>query len=411
MIHTKVKEKSTTSGKCSTDLRHGAEKFPTRRTTRPSQTRKREGRKTHPRVVSAFVDHNKEKDQKDFDLSETSYLAGSSIVVGIFTNEFEKFEWSINSRLELTKLSLWERLLSKMNLDQIPFFELKKLAMLRKLLEECDDILITDELVVQKYRILLDKLGLTVSKAKSIISKTGCIEFAKRFWVKSMQIDLSQVSLRLLLSCRTTISLYFIRNKYPERLKAACCKPNRSHPLPLKWWIGRFGNLNPYLKGKIVDYLWRELKPKVIHFFPEEMVFDKERNILEHIVILNWVKLWLKWCHWWIYGGISGGDFMMAPVDLPSPVKGRRSAYESYTGEAWAPTGSDTPISWMKANIFIGIEGCADQFDFSLYHLEIVYQELGYGFGRECQYISSSSSKGKISINSIILPLFSSKAV
>jgi hypothetical protein len=144
-----------------------------------------------------------------------------------------------------------------------------------------------------------------------------------------------------------------------------------------------------------VDYLRRELKPKEIDLFPEEMVFDKERDILEHTVILNWVKLWLKWCHWyytvalseevsidemmdvpmcsttwkrsnkdfdlikfgliwkcydmgvgwdlsttprwlldpntviqfdrWIYGGISGGDFMMAPVDLPSPVKGRRS--------------------------------------------------------------------------------------
>ncbi|KAH0707712.1 hypothetical protein KY285_010716 [Solanum tuberosum] len=56
-------------------------------------------------------------------------------------------------------------------------------------------------------------------------------------------------------------------------------------------------------------------------------------------------------------------------------------------------------------------EGCADQFNFSLCHLEIVCLELGYGVGRECQYISSSSSKAKISINSIILPLFASEAV
>ncbi|KAF3635472.1 hypothetical protein FXO37_25956 [Capsicum annuum] len=173
---------------------------------------------------------------------------------------------------------------------------------------------------MSEYRILLDKLGVIISEAKSIISEIGCIEFAKRFWVKSMQIDLFLVSLQLFLSCRMTIGLYSIRNKYP----AAYCKPNWSHPLPLEWWIGRFGNLNPYLKGNIVDYLRRELKPKEIHLFPEEMVFDKECYILEHTVILNWVKLWLKWCHWWIYGGISRGDFMMAPVDLPSPVKGRR---------------------------------------------------------------------------------------
>ncbi|PHT68076.1 ATP synthase subunit alpha, chloroplastic [Capsicum annuum] len=211
---------------------------------------------------------------------------------------------------------------------------------------------------MSEYRILLDKLGVIISEAKSIISEIGCIEFAKRFWVKSMQIDLFLVSLQLFLSCRMTIGLYSIRNKYP----AAYCKPNWSHPLPLEWWIGRFGNLNPYLKGNIVDYLRRELKPKEIHLFPEEMVFDKECYILEHTVILNWVKLWLKWCHWyymialseeasidkmmdvsmcstawkisnkdfdlikWIYGGISRGDFMMAPVDLPSPVKGRRSS-------------------------------------------------------------------------------------
>ncbi|KAK4738814.1 hypothetical protein R3W88_002511 [Solanum pinnatisectum] len=46
-------------------------------------------------------------------------------------------------------------------------------------------------------------------------------------------------------------------------------------------------------------------------------------------------------------------------------------------------------------------EGCADQFDFSLCHLEIVYPELGYGVGRECQYISSSSSKAKLGRNSL----------
>ncbi|MCD9644643.1 hypothetical protein HAX54_033031 [Datura stramonium] len=76
-----------------------------------------------------------------------------------------------------------------------------------------------------------------------------------------------------------------------------------------------------------------------------------------------------------------------------------------------APTGSDTPISWMKAKFSIGLERCVDQFDFELFHLEIVCPELGYGVGRECQYIYSSSSKAKISMNSIIFPLFASEAV
>nr|AIG89905.1 hypothetical protein [Capsicum annuum] len=283
-----------------------------------------------------------------------------------------------------------------------------------------DDILITDKKVANQYSRLLDRLSVTISFAKSIVSENGTIEFAKRFWIRDMQKDISPISLKALTSCRTTVGLcqlscrysieistlqrlagagYKVRSRLMstqsprwERLKAAACKPNRLHLLPLEFWIGMFGNLNP---GKIVDYLRRELKPKEIDLFPEEMVFDKERDILEHTVILNWVKLWLKWCHWyytvalseevsidemmdvpmcsttwkrsnkdfdlikfgliwkcydmgvgwdlsttprwlldpntviqfdrWIYGGISGGDFMMAPVDLPSPVKGRRS--------------------------------------------------------------------------------------
>ena len=66
-----------------------------------------------------------------------------------------------------------------------------------------------------------------------------------------------------------------------------------------------------------MDYLWRELKPKVIHFFPEEMVFDKERNILEHIVILNWVKLWLKWCHWYYTVALSKEVSIDDMMDVP----------------------------------------------------------------------------------------------
>ena len=49
-----------------------------------------------------------------------------------------------------------------------------------------DDILITDKQVALQYRKLLDRLGVTISDAKSIVSDTGAVEFAKKFWVKSM---------------------------------------------------------------------------------------------------------------------------------------------------------------------------------------------------------------------------------
>ncbi|PHT98242.1 hypothetical protein BC332_32834 [Capsicum chinense] len=208
-----------------------------------------------------------------------------------------------------------------------------------------DDILITDKQVALQYRKLLDQLGVTISDAKSIVSDTGAVEFTKKFWVKSMQIDLSPISLRLLLSCRTTLGLCTVSNKYPigisilqrlggagfrvrsrlystqskrwERFKAAAQKPNRSHPLPLEYWIGRGKPLNPYLKGKIVDFLRKELKPKEIRLFPEEMVFDKERDILEHTVIHNWVKMWLKWCSWYYTVALSEDVSLDQLMDVP----------------------------------------------------------------------------------------------
>lgn len=196
-----------------------------------------------------------------------------------------------------------------------------------------DDILITDSNVAQQYRKLLDRLGVTISESKSIISDNGTIEFAKRYWTKSMQKDLSPISLRLLLSCRTTLGLCGISVKYStsmsilqrlggagyrvrsrlfstqskrwERLKAAARKPGRLHPLPLEFWIGRGNPINPYLKGKIVDYLRKELKPKEIRLFPEELVFDGEREILERTVLLRWVTQWLKWVSWYYTTALS----------------------------------------------------------------------------------------------------------
>nr|WMB96955.1 hypothetical protein [Solanum melongena]WMB97167.1 hypothetical protein [Solanum aethiopicum] len=285
-----------------------------------------------------------------------------------------------------------------------------------------DDILITDSKVADQYKMLLDRLGVSISLPKSIISATGGVEFAKRFWVKSMQVDLSPISLKALTFCRTTMGLCSLANKYDismsnlqrlggagfrvrarllstqskrwERLKAARIKPGRSGSLPLDFWIGRFGTLNPYLKGKIVALLLKELKPKELCIFPEDAVFDGEREILERTTLLNWVKQWLRWLSWyhtiqlrenvtieelmdapicakswkrsnedinffkfglifkcydmgagwdisttprwlldpntsiqfdrWILGGYKGTDFLMAPVDLPSLVKGYR---------------------------------------------------------------------------------------
>lgn len=83
------------------------------------------------------------------------------------------------------------------------------------------------------------------------------------------------------------------------RLRVIASKPFRTGSLPLEWWLGRGSPLNPYLKGLMINYLRRELRPKEIRLVPGELVFDGEREILERTVIRNWVAQWLKWVSWY----------------------------------------------------------------------------------------------------------------
>ncbi|KAK4707074.1 hypothetical protein R3W88_033372 [Solanum pinnatisectum] len=153
-----------------------------------------------------------------------------------------------------------------------------------------DDILITDKKVANQYSRLLDRLSVTISFAKSIVSENGKFEFAKRFLIQDIQKNISPISLKALTSCRMTVGLCQLSCRYSieistlqrlagvgykvhsrlmstqsrrwERLKAAACKPNRLHLLPLEFWIGRGYPLNPILKAKIIDYLREAVKPK-----------------------------------------------------------------------------------------------------------------------------------------------------
>ncbi|XP_061368164.1 uncharacterized mitochondrial protein AtMg01410 [Gastrolobium bilobum] len=63
-----------------------------------------------------------------------------------------------------------------------------------------DDVLITDPLVAEQYRLGLQRLGVKISTHKSLISSTGAVEFAKQFLVKDMRV----------------------RQHYPVSMKALC---------------------------------------------------------------------------------------------------------------------------------------------------------------------------------------------
>lgn len=49
-----------------------------------------------------------------------------------------------------------------------------------------DDVLICDKNVALVYASVLDRLGVTISVSKSLVSDTGCVEFAKRFLVDEL---------------------------------------------------------------------------------------------------------------------------------------------------------------------------------------------------------------------------------
>lgn len=70
-----------------------------------------------------------------------------------------------------------------------------------------DDVVIADTEVAKTYEELLRKLGVSVSRDKSLVSKEGALEFAKRFMVKGVRKDLSPISMRALLTVRSTLGM------------------------------------------------------------------------------------------------------------------------------------------------------------------------------------------------------------
>lgn len=92
------------------------------------------------------------------------------------------------------------------------------------------------------------KLGVQISESKSITSHTGCIEFAKRFWVKS-SIGLGEkynVSSMNVLQ-RLAGAGYRVRSRLMSTHKAVRRKLQYQRmQLPIDLWLGRGMPLNPY---------------------------------------------------------------------------------------------------------------------------------------------------------------------
>lgn len=63
-----------------------------------------------------------------------------------------------------------------------------------------DDVVIADLTVAQEYEKALQNLGVKISHQKDSISESGAAEFAKRFHIRGLSVDLSPISIRALMN-------------------------------------------------------------------------------------------------------------------------------------------------------------------------------------------------------------------
>jgi hypothetical protein len=143
-----------------------------------------------------------------------------------------------------------------------------------------DDIVIADSRVAEVYWALIDSLGVEVSVSQSLVSDTGCLEFAKKFWVKCLSKDLSPISFRAVNVARTTLTMcafaqhyslergamlrfagagyrvrakpVHLRSRQWRRLHVAASQPPISDTLAFEYWLGEGVPLNPYIKGMVM---------------------------------------------------------------------------------------------------------------------------------------------------------------
>lgn len=159
-----------------------------------------------------------------------------------------------------------------------------------------DDILITDPFVAGIYYETLGRLVVKVSLPKSLVSRSGCVEFAKRFLVKEMRVDLSPVSVKSLLSVHHPYGLMAVMDRFPpkrfstllrlggagykvlskidhhlppkyERLKVIFRKTKQ----PMEFTLGRGRPLNPYLRGILYQEVLQKMAPKDLILPPDDL--------------------------------------------------------------------------------------------------------------------------------------------
>lgn len=196
-----------------------------------------------------------------------------------------------------------------------------------------DDVVICDPLVAAEYARRLKLLQVEISYSKSLISRTGSAEFAKRFLVKGLSVDLSPYSVRMLLNISHPYGLFAIFNKYPNinfkslmriggagyrqmakyphylnrkmtKLKLMCDKPSFDSCF-FDYWIAGGRLLKPTHRGRAIALLREWLRPKDLIPAPVEMFYPGgyenvgELYIQEYTLLRGWMAQYLEYLHWY----------------------------------------------------------------------------------------------------------------
>lgn len=193
---------------------------------------------------------------------------------------------------------------------------------------------IADKRVASEYVQMLEAFGVSISYSKSIVSRSGAGEFAKRFRVKSMTKDLSPVSVKFLLNWFHPYGLMGLADKYNLPFKVACRIGGigykglstlgwRAQRLFLMYerrrllfdlWLGGGQPLNPYHYGILVESLRSEPLQQLVPIPIEAFAREEEYELCEYTMVREWLTL-LRWkCEKVATGDVRLEEFFDAPV-------------------------------------------------------------------------------------------------
>jgi hypothetical protein len=273
-----------------------------------------------------------------------------------------------------------------------------------------DDIVIADKAVALEYEKLVGELGVTISRAKSLVSDCGCFEFAKQF--RKGEINLSPVSALAIISSPSPLAMAALADKYQMsyrtlvrfakggyrvRSKARFPKTSKWKRLlkiyqrtlikkgeSLDWWIGGFKPINPYIKGVLLSFLLEKMRPKNLVLPPSPGVVTEDQVWwLEVTLYQSWTSQWLKWLLWHTKLAMepdpSFSDLLDAPICATTWARNRQEPDLIKYGLLWRMVDMYStvipplPLGWGKVieedEISGGFDGLPPVPDIGVIHL------------------------------------------